>query len=102
MLVHSLAVFSDPRSLSRSTKQILSVTNLVISLRLAHLSTPLPDGETGGKKGRTVQPWTSLWENLLCHQAEPMKLPRFSFPKVAACSDKLMFLPNVNFLESIF
>lgn len=50
MLVHSLAVFSDPRSLSRSTKQILSVTNVVISLRLAHLSPPLPDGETGGKK----------------------------------------------------
>lgn len=79
MLAHSLAVFSDQYSSSHSTKQILFVTNLVIFSCLP----TLPKEKLGGKKGRTVQPWTSLWENLLCHQTEPIKALRFSFPKVA-------------------
>lgn len=55
VLVHSLAVFSDPHSLSRCTKQILAVTNLVesvISVRpgLSVCETPSPRERLRKKK----------------------------------------------------
>lgn len=83
--VRSLAMFSAPRSLSHSTKQIASVTNpaeAVMSLRLACLSAT-KEGRGDGERRNCSTLDVSLG-NLLCHQTEPMKLPRFSFPKVAA------------------
>lgn len=85
MRAHSLAMFSAPRSLSHSAKQIASVTypaEAVMSLRLACLSATTE--RLGGGGGRNCSTLDVSLGNLLCHQTEPLKWPRFSFPKVSA------------------